>query len=100
MSNLSDQLAVLRSNLDECEKHVKSLESGRKSASAKSRSLLMKIKNDSHLMRRDIMIHCKALPVKSRTKKEVVEAVEAVEEPVLKPKRAPRKKVTEVEAVE
>ena len=96
MSTLSEQLAVLKSNLDLCEKHVKSLEGGRKSSSAKSRSLLMKIKQDSHIMRKDIMTHCKALPVKSRSKKaEAVAEAEAVE----KSKRV-RKKKEPVETTE
>ena len=100
MSTLSEQLAIMRSNLELCEKHVKSLESGRKSSSAKSRSLLMKIKQDSHSMRKDIMTHCKALPVKSRTKK--AEAVAEAVEPELvieKPKWV-RKKAKEVAPVE
>ena len=100
-STLSHQLAILRSNLDECETHIKSLESGRKASCAKSRALLMKIKKDSHSMRKDIMSHTKALPTKSRIKKTEAEPEpepEPVEEPPKpKPKRRPRKKVESTE---
>lgn len=97
MSTLSQQLAILRSNLDECEMHIKTLELGRKSSCAKSRALLMKIKKDSHTMRRDIMTHTKSLPTKKRgvSKKAeaTVEKPEPEPEPVEEPKkRAPRKK--------
>jgi hypothetical protein len=96
MSTLSEQIAVLRANLEETEKHVKSLESGRKSASAKARSNLMKLKSQSHQLRKSVMEHTKSLPVKTRTK--LAEIVTGVETPeaIVKPKRI-RKKAKEVE---
>jgi hypothetical protein len=100
--SLSEQIAIMKNQLEEAENHVKSLENGRKSSSAKARSNLMKIKSQSHQLRKSVMQHTKNLPVKSRAKKEAeaVPVAEAVSEVVLKPKRAPRKKVKEVEAVE
>ena len=103
MSVLSQQLAIMRSQLDEAETHVKSLEAGRKSAASKARSNLMRIKSQSHQLRKSVMEHTKTLPVKSRgKKKEVVAEAEAVEpEPVEveKPKRV-RKKAKEVPPVD
>jgi lipopolysaccharide biosynthesis regulator YciM len=92
----------MRSQLDEAETHVKSLESGRKSSSAKARSNLMKIKSQSHELRKAVMTHTKTIPVKSRAKKvEVVPevAVEgAVEGAVVKKVR--KKKVPEPVSVD
>ena len=95
MSVLSQQLAIMRNQLDEAETHVKSLEAGRKSSSAKARSNLMKIKSQSHELRKAVMSHTKTIPVKSRAKKEAgvpIEATEVIEPVVVKKKRSPRKK--------
>jgi hypothetical protein len=98
MSLLSQQLAIMRNQLDEAETHVKSLEAGRKSSSAKARSNLMKIKSQSHELRKAVMSHTKTIPVKSRAKKEagvpveVAVAVAVEEAAVVKKKRSPRKK--------
>jgi hypothetical protein len=98
--SLSAKLAIMKANLEDCEKHIKSLESGRKSSSAKSRSMLMKIKQDSHTLRKEIIMQCKSLPVKSRAKKivepnEVAEVAEVAEvekiAEVPKKKRTPKK---------
>ena len=72
MSLLSQQLAIMRNQLDEAETHVKSLEAGRKSSSAKARSNLMKIKSQSHELRKAVMSHTKTIPVKSRQRKKRV----------------------------
>jgi hypothetical protein len=93
----------MKNQLIEAETHVKSLENGRKSASAKARSNLMRIKSQSHQLRKSVMEHTKTLPVKSRgKKKEVVAEAEAVVEAevVEKPKRQRKKKVDQVEPVE
>jgi hypothetical protein len=98
--SLSAKLAIMKANLEDCEKHIKSLESGRKSSSAKSRSMLMKIKQDSHTLRKEIIMQCKSLPVKSRAKKVAKvaeeepnepEEVAEVEKKVPKKKRTPKK---------
>ena len=90
--SLSESIVQLRQNLDDCETYVKSLESGRKSSSAKARSNLMKIKKQSHDLRKKITEHTKSLPTKARSKKEptiVAEvATEAVVEDEVKPTEA------------
>ena len=99
--SLSESIVQLRQNLDDCETYVKSLESGRKSSSAKARSNLMKIKKQSHDLRKKITEHTKSLPTKARSKKEptiVAEvATEAVVEDEVKPTEAvavaPAKKI-------
>ena len=94
--SLSESIIQLRQNLNDCEEHVKSLESGRKSSSSKARANLMKMKNQSHQLRKQIMLHHKDLPTKSRVKKEIApESVEPVEP--AKPKS--RKKAVETTPV-
>ena len=101
MSTLSEQLAIMKNQLIEAETHVKSLEKGRKSAASKARSNLMRIKSQSHQLRKSVMEHTKTLPVKSRLKKtEVVAEAVAEAEVVEKPKRQRKKKVDQVEPVE
>ena len=96
--SLSESIIQLRQNLDDAEAHVKSLESGRKSSSSKARANLMKIKSQSHELRKQIMLIHRDLPTKSRVKKEIApESVEPkVEEPA-KPKS--RKKTVEANPV-
>lgn len=69
MTSLQEQIVQLRQNLDDAESHIKSLESGRKSSSSKGRASLMKIKQQSHNLRKEIMAFQKSLPTKSRVKK-------------------------------
>ena len=84
--NLQEQILLMRANLDSAEEHIKSLEAGRKSSSSKARSSLMKLKTQSHTLRRDVILKQKELPTKKRTKKTVVEPVEpVVSEPVIEP---------------
>ena len=83
--NLQEQILLMRANLDSAEEHIKSLEAGRKSSSSKARSSLMKLKTQSHTLRRDVILKQKELPTKKRTKKTVVEPVEPVAEPVIEP---------------
>ena len=99
--NLQEQILLMRANLDSAEEHIKSLEAGRKSSSSKARSSLMKLKTQSHTLRRDVILKQKELPTKKRTKIIPVEAsVEAVIEPskpeiiaeVVKKTRKPRSK--------
>ena len=98
--NLQEQILLMRANLDSAEEHIKSLEAGRKSSSSKARSSLMKLKTQSHTLRRDVILKQKALPTKKRAKVIPVEAaVETVIEPskpeiiaeVVKKTRKPRK---------
>ena len=77
--SLTEAIIQLRQNLNDCEAHVKSLEAGKKASSSKARANLMKIKNQSHELRKQIMLHHKDMPTKQRVKKPVAE------EPVLEP---------------
>ena len=67
--NLTEQILLMRANLDSAEQHIKQLEAGRKSSSSKARSALQKIKGQSHTLRRDVISTQKALPTKTRVKK-------------------------------
>jgi hypothetical protein len=93
--SLSQTITSLRTLLDTAETEIKSLEGGRKASSSRARLSLQKIKQNCHMLRKDITTHTKALPTKSRAAKKVEsEPVEAepVEEPVAKKVRKPRAK--------
>jgi hypothetical protein len=104
MSKLSESIISLRSMLDTAEIEIKSLESGKKAASSRSRKSLQNIKTGSHALRKQITQFSKGLPTKPRAKKEIIcpshAAVDAgnIEpdepEPEVKPKptKKPRKK--------
>jgi len=81
MTSLQEQIVQLRQNLDDAETHIKSLEAGRKSSTSKGRASLMKIKQQSHQIRKDIMAFQKSLPTKSRVKKEPEPVEPEVKEP-------------------
>jgi hypothetical protein len=98
--SLSENITSLRTLLDTAETEIKSLEGGRKASSSRARLSLQKIKQNCHMLRKDITTHTKALPTKSRaTKKVESEPVESepVEDPVaVKKTRKPRKKTVVV----
>ena len=83
--NLSNSITSLRTMLDNAEVEIKSLENGRKASSARARKSLQNIKNSCHNLRKAVTIHTKALPTKTRVKKDEPEPVEPVE-PEVKPK--------------
>ena len=95
--SLSESITQMRVALDNAEAEIKSLEGGRKAASARARKSLQSIKGDAHSLRKAITAKTKAMPVKSRTKVEVVAPTaaavlaEELEEPE-KPKRKKRVK--------
>ena len=70
--SLSENITTLRSMLDNCEKEIKSLEGGRKASSSRARLSLQQIKKGSQALRKEITNHCKALPTKTRQKKEII----------------------------
>ena len=70
MTSLSDQVLIMKKNLEEVEEHLNKLQGGRKASSSKARASLMKLKKDSHQLRADICKYTKELPTKKRTKKE------------------------------
>ena len=86
--SLSESIIQLRQNLNDAEDHIKSLETGKKASSSKARANLMKIKNQSHQLRKQIMLHHKDMPTKQRVKKEIApEPVDPVE-PKVEPAKA------------
>ena len=113
MTSLSEQILLMRQSLDDTERELKSLESGKKASAPRARKSLQSLKNSSHALRKQITDSVKSMPTKKRTKKEEVNVLdakmsqvedpeaeaEAEPEPVKKPKavRKPRaKKVVEV----
>jgi TolA-binding protein len=72
--NLSESTTQMRVALDTAEAEIKSLEGGRKAASARARKSLQSIKGDAHTLRKAITNHTKGMPVKSRAKAEPVAA--------------------------
>jgi uncharacterized protein YwgA len=94
--NLSESITQMRVALDNAETEIKSLEGGRKAASARARKSLQSIKSDAHTLRKAITATTKAMPVKKREKQvEVVcptHAAEPEEEKSEKKTRKPRKK--------
>jgi hypothetical protein len=103
--NLSESITQMRVALDTAEAEIKSLEGGRKAASARARKSLQSIKGEAHTLRKAITTHTKQMPVKSRSKAEVHSPTAAAvlaeeletkepEEPKAepKPKRKPRAK--------
>ena len=69
---LSESITQIRVALDNAEAEIKSLEGGRKASSARARKSLQSIIGDAHALRKAITATTKAMPVKSRTKVEVV----------------------------
>jgi hypothetical protein len=107
MASLSQQVAEMKTLMNQCETELTSLMNGRKASGPRTRSSLQKIKGLAHSMRSGVMGYTKDLPTKTRGKKEaVVEEIpqplvlerQNTEEPVKKA-RNPRKKPIK-EAVE
>lgn len=112
MTNLSDQILLMKQSLDEAEKELKSLEAGRKASAPRARKSLQALKQSSHQLRKQITESVKSMPTKKRvSKKEEVNVLDAkmsqVEpepevvarepEPVKKPRKSRVKKVVAVE---
>jgi TolA-binding protein len=70
--NLSESITQMRVALDTAEAEIKSLEGGRKAASARARKSLQSIKGEAHTLRKAITTHTKGMPIKSRSKAEPV----------------------------
>ena len=73
---LEQQMTVMKNYLENAEKELISLKGGKKASAARVRKQLQALKTESHLMRKNIMEHTKAMPVKPRVKKESKETVE------------------------
>ena len=85
MSSLNDQVVLMRQSLENVERELKSLESGKKASAPRARKALQTLKQSSHSLRKQITDSVKTMPVKSRGKKETVNIQDArmsqVEEP-------------------
>ena len=94
--NLSNSITSLRTMLDNAEVEIKSLEGGRKASSARARKSLQNIKTSCHNLRKQVTLHTKTLPTKSRAKKDEPEP-EPIEPvvPEVKPKKTRRAKKIE-----
>jgi hypothetical protein len=115
--SLKENITSLRTMLDQCEKEVQSLSSGRKVSATHARKSLQNIKASCQGLRKSITEHTKSLPTKTRTKKEIIcpshaaneaeeeeleakaEQVEQVEEVVTEPVKTKRVRKTKAKAV-
>ena len=100
MSALSESINNIRAHLTTAEAELTSLVAGKKASSGRARKSLQQIKQLSHLLRKQIIEHTKALPTRKRTAivaeeqpaKEPAQAVPLVEEPPAVEEPAPKKK--------
>ena len=68
MSNLLDQLAQIKNSINEAERELTSLTSGRKVSASRVRKQLQNVKNQSQILRKSVIAHTKEMPTKSRVK--------------------------------
>ena len=94
MSNLTGAITELKTLLDQTEAEIKSLQGGKKASAQRVRKSLQDIKNTAHELRKTVVEHKKAMPTRSRIKKE--EEVKAEPEPEPKKKREVRKKKIDI----
>jgi TolA-binding protein len=73
MTSLSEQIILMRQSLDQTEKELKSLESGKKASAPRARKSLQSLKTSSHALRKQITEHTRSMPVKARAKKPAVD---------------------------
>ena len=73
MSELSNQVLLLKQSLLDVENEIKSLEGGKKMSGSRARKSLQNIKNSAHQLRKSIVEYTKSLPIKHRTTKEKVD---------------------------
>ena len=64
--SLLESITLLKGVVSNCEKEIQSLEGGKKASAARARKSLQNVKASSHALRKQIMQHTKALPVKKR----------------------------------
>ena len=74
--SLSEQILLMKQDLENVERELKSLEGGRKASAPRARKSLQNLKTSSHALRKQIVEHTKSLPIKKRTKKEPVQSPE------------------------
>ena len=103
--SLTDSINNIRAHLSTAESELTSLVAGKKASSGRARKSLQQIKQLSHLLRKQIIEHTKALPTKKRTaivaeetEKEPAQAVPLVEEAqvVVEAPKPKRKRATKL----
>ena len=77
MTSLSEQILLMRQSLENVERELKSLESGKKASAPRARKSLQSLKNSSHALRKQITDSVKTMPTKKRVKKETVNVLDA-----------------------
>ena len=77
MTSLSEQILLMRQSLDDTERELKSLESGKKASAPRARKSLQSLKQSSHALRKQITDSVKSMPTKKRVKKEPVQVLDA-----------------------
>jgi predicted RNA-binding Zn ribbon-like protein len=80
--SLADQVLLMRQSLENVERELKSLESGKKASAPRARKALQSLKQSSHSLRKQITENVKTMPTKKRVKKENVNVFEAKMEQV------------------
>ncbi len=70
---LTDKIHEIKLQLENAEKEINSLTSGRKASASRARKSLQLIKGLSHSLRKEIVNFTKALPIKKRSVDEVAE---------------------------
>jgi hypothetical protein len=76
--SLADQLAQIKASINEAERELISLSSGRKISASRVRKQLQNVKTQSQLLRKAVIVHTKELPTKKRPAKIVPEPVEEI----------------------
>ena len=86
MSSLADQVLLMKQSLENVERELKSLESGKKASAPRARKALQSLKQSSHSLRKQITENVKTMPVKSRSVKVVEVPIQVEPEPEPEPK--------------
>ena len=90
--SLADQLAQIKASINEAERELTSLTSGRKISSSRVRKQLQNVKNQSQILRKSVIVHTKEMPTKSRVK-----AIPVCDTPEEIPKLEPVESAPQVE---
>lgn len=79
--SLADQLQMIKNSINEAERELLSLSSGRKVSSSRVRKHLQTVKAQSQLLRKAVIAHTKEMPTKKRPAK-IAPEPEEIPEPV------------------
>ena len=85
MTSIADQLSLIKNTINEAEKELVLLQSGRKVSASRARKQLQNIKTQSQGLRKTVVLYSKDLPTKKRPIKitpEPVEPLECLTQPV------------------